>query len=92
MSLFPLPLILWWLAAVNLIGAAVTAWDKSCAKRGAWRVSEKTLFLFCLLGGCPGVYLTMKWIRHKTRHLRFMLGIPLIFLTQLAVCAYFYFK
>ncbi|MDO4173426.1 MAG: DUF1294 domain-containing protein [Eubacteriales bacterium] len=78
-------IFLCWLAVVNLAGIAVTAHDKRCAQRGAWRVPEKTLFLLCILGGCPGVYLTMRAIRHKTLHKRFMIGIPLIFVAQLAI-------
>ncbi|MDO5548817.1 MAG: DUF1294 domain-containing protein [Eubacteriales bacterium] len=74
-----------YLLLVNGIGAAVTAWDKRAARRGAWRVAEKTLFLWCVLGGCPGVYLTMRCIHHKTRHKRFMWGIPLIFVLQCAL-------
>ena len=74
--------ILFYLLLVNVVGAAVTAWDKRAAQHGAWRVAEKTLFLWCILGGCPGVYLTMRLIRHKTLHKRFMWGIPLIFLAQ----------
>ena len=58
-------MLFYWLIAVNLIGAIVTLHDKNAARRGAWRVPEKTLFLFCLLGGCPGVYLTMRKL--KTR-------------------------
>ena len=79
--------ILLWLAAVNCIGAAVTAHDKRAARRGAWRVPEKVLFFWCIAGGCPGVYLTMRLSHHKTRHKRFMLGIPAIFAAQCAICA-----
>lgn len=75
-------LILVYFVLINGIGAVVTAWDKHAAQRGAWRVAEKTLFLWCVLGGCPGVYLTMRTMHHKTRHKRFMWGIPLIFLAQ----------
>lgn len=76
----------YWLIAVNIAGISITAQDKRAARRGAWRVPEKTLFLLCILGGCPGVYLTMRAIHHKTLHKRFMIGIPLIFLAQLVVC------
>ena len=76
-----------WLLFINLCGAAVTVHDKRAAVRGAWRVSERTLFAVCLLGGCPGVYLAMRLVRHKTRHRRFMWGIPAIFAVQCAICA-----
>jgi uncharacterized membrane protein YsdA (DUF1294 family) len=80
-----------WLVAVNLLGALVTAYDKHCAQTGAWRIAERNLFLFCLFGGCPGVYLTMRCIHHKTRHKRFMLGIPLIFVAQIAIFLYIWY-
>ena len=73
-----------YLLVINVIGAGVTLWDKIAARTGAWRIPEKTLFLWCVLGGCPGVYLMMRLIRHKTLHRRFMWGIPLIFLAQCA--------
>lgn len=82
-----------YLLAVNLAGAGLAALDKWKARRGRWRVPEKTLFLFCFLGGCPGVYLAMRLCRHKTLHKRFMWGIPAIFLLQLALAAaLYYFK
>lgn len=77
-------LLVGYLLIVNLIGAGVTLWDKIAAQNGSWRVPEKTLFLWCILGGCPGVYLMMRLIHHKTLHRRFMWGIPLILLAQCA--------
>lgn len=73
-----------YLMAVNLLGAGVVVLDKWKARRGRWRIPEKTLFLFCLLGGCPGVYGAMRLCRHKTLHRRFMWGIPAIFVLQMA--------
>lgn len=75
-------LITGYLILVNLIAAIVTVADKSKAKRGKWRVKERTLLLLSALGGGIGMYLTMHIIRHKTRKLKFMLGIPLIFLAE----------
>ncbi len=80
------------LLLINCIGIFVTIHDKRAAQRGAWRVPEKTLFALCVLGGCPGVYLTMRAIRHKTKHKRFMIGIPLIFAGQLALCAWLFYS
>lgn len=73
-----------YLLAVNLAGIVLTVMDKAAARRGRWRVPERRLFLVCALGACPGVYLTMRMIRHKTLHKRFMWGIPAIFVVQLA--------
>ena len=74
-----------WLIAINILAIVITIWDKSAAIHGAWRIPEKTLFLLCLLGGCPGMYITMQLIRHKTLHKRFMIGIPLIFIAPLMI-------
>lgn len=76
-------LFAYWLTAINILAVVITIWDKLAAIHGAWRIPEKTLFLLCLLGGCPGMYITMQLIRHKTLHKRFMIGIPLIFAAQL---------
>lgn len=84
--------LLLYLLAVNVLGAAVTALDKWKAQHRRWRVPEKTLFLLCVLGGCPGVYLTMRVCRHKTLHKRFMWGIPAIFVLQFAAAALYFFK
>ncbi len=85
-------LILIYLAVVNLAGAVAVCWDKRRARRGQWRVRERTFFMFALLGGTPGVYAAMRLRRHKTLHKRFMWGLPAIFLLQMAaVCAGAYY-
>lgn len=78
-----LPFIIYFLA-ISLITAIVTAIDKHKAKKGAFRISEATLFLLAVIGGSLSEYLTMRAIRHKTLHKRFMIGLPLIMLLQLA--------
>lgn len=62
------------LAAVSVV---FTIKDKSAAVKNKWRVSEKTLMLLGLFGGALPIYVTMKIIRHKTKHIKFMLGLPL---------------
>lgn len=79
-----LKVILICLAAVNLIGAAAVLLDKHRARRGAWRVRERTFFLLGALGGVPGVYGAMRLVHHKTLHRRFMWGLPALLLLQLA--------
>ena len=90
----------WWiilvvyLLGVNVWGIALVIADKKRAQQNRWRIRERTLFLAAALGGCPGVYLCMKKIRHKTQHKRFMIGLPAIFILQLiiaGVICYFYF-
>ena len=74
-----------YLIVINIIAVIVTVHDKRAAKRGSWRVKERTLMLISALGGAPLMYLTMHIIRHKTRKPLFMIGIPLVFVLELAV-------
>ena len=73
-----------YLTVISLISVIVCVSDKSRAKKGKWRIKESTLFLLSALGGGAAMYITMRIIRHKTLHKRFMLGIPLIMLIQAA--------
>ena len=77
--------VLYYFAAVSVIGAAVCIYDKQAARRDWRRVPERTLFFWALVGGGPGVYLTMLLIRHKTLHRSFMWGIPAIMILQIAI-------
>lgn len=74
----------WYILAISLLACVLTVWDKRRARRGEWRVSEKALFTVALLGGAAAMLLTMRTVRHKTRHRRFMWGLPLIIAAQLA--------
>lgn len=55
----------------------LTILDKWKAKHNKWRIPENTLMLVGLLGGALAMYITMKTIRHKTLHKKFMIGLPL---------------
>ena len=80
--------VLYYFVAVSVIGAVVCIYDKLAAPRGWRRVPERTLFFWALVGGGPGVYLTMLLIRHKTLHRKFMIGLPaLLALHILAIVA-----
>ena len=71
-----------YLAAISIFAVIITALDKRRAIHRDWRVKESTLLLVSALGGSVFMLLTMLLIRHKTRHIKFMLGIPLIILLQ----------
>ena len=80
-----------YLLAVSVIAMFVTAVDKARAIKKKSRIRERTLFIWSMLGGSVAMYLTMLGIRHKTKHKRFMIGIPLIIILQIAaVCAVLY--
>lgn len=79
-----------WLILISLISIIVTVSDKVRAKRGANRVPEATLIFLSMLGGSFAMLITMLIIRHKTKHPKFMVGIPVIILLQaVAGCAIF---
>ena len=64
-------------------GFGLMAFDKSCARRGAWRIPERVLFGVALLGGSAGTWAGMYLCRHKTRHWYFVVGMPLILAAQI---------
>lgn len=89
----PIYVVILYFAAISVITAVVTCLDKHFAKRSMRRVPEKTLLLLAFLGGSPAEYLTMKLIRHKTQHKKFMLGLPLMMLLQIVfIFALIYIK
>lgn len=78
-----LTLLIIHLCVISLISIFVTVSDKIKAKRGKWRIPEAVLMLLSALGGSFAMYLTMQLIRHKTKHKKFMVGIPIIMVFQL---------
>ena len=80
--------LLVWLAVINLLTFIVYGADKRRARKGKWRVPEKTLFLLPLLGGSVGALLGMRVFHHKTKHWYFVWGIPAILLAQLALAVW----
>lgn len=84
--------LLVWLAVINLLTFIVYGADKRRARRGKWRVPEKTLFLLPLLGGSIGALLGMRVFHHKTKHWYFVWGIPAILLAQIALAVWIYTK
>ncbi len=74
-----------YLAVISIIAIAVTCYDKIAAtKRPRHRTPEATLLLISALGGSVAMFVTMRIIRHKTKHMKFMIGIPVIMLLQIA--------
>lgn len=73
-----------YLCAVSLLAVILTVADKRRAVRHRFRVPEFTLLLVSVLGGSVAMLVTMLLIRHKTRHPKFMVGIPVIILLQAA--------
>lgn len=81
-----------WIVFISVLTTAVTVADKIRAAKGRFRISEKTLFILALSGGSLAEYVTMKLIRHKTLHKRFMLGLPLIIIFQFVSIMLVFYK
>lgn len=81
-----------YLLLINGVGFLLMGIDKRRAKRGAWRISEKSLFLLPLLGGTVGAILGMRVFHHKTKHWYFRYGLPALLVLQLALAGWLYWK
>lgn len=68
---------------ISIVAVIITCYDKHCAIRDKWRVKERTLLIVSALGGGIAMYVTMQLIRHKTKKLKFMLGIPLMVIAEI---------
>ena len=77
--------ILLYIIIINLIAFALMGIDKSRARRKAWRIPEKVLFISAILGGSIGAWAGMYVFHHKTRHWYFVVGMPLILAIQIVL-------
>lgn len=81
-----------YLLAINVMSFAMFGLDKHKARKHSFRISEKGLFVSALLGGSIGALLGMKVFRHKTQHKKFIIGIPMILVCQIAIIIWFVWK
>lgn len=79
----------YYLVFVNIFAFALCGIDKYKAKRGLWRIKERTLFASAIAGGSLGLFFGMRIFRHKTMHRSFTIGVPLILACQIAAALYF---
>lgn len=78
-------LIIGYFIIINLYGIYIMYIDKKRAKGQKWRISEFRLFMIAFLFGSPGILIGMKSFRHKTKHFKFIYGIPIILIIQLYI-------
>lgn len=78
-------IVLLYFFIVNAAGFLLMLVDKRKAQYNLWRIPESTLFLVAAIGGSIGCLYGMFAFRHKTKHLKFTLGIPAIMVVQLVV-------
>ena len=81
--------VLIYLLAINVLGVSLTIYDKIASKKFRKnRIRENVLLLIGAMGGAVSMYITMKLIRHKTLHKKFMIGFPIILILQMAFIIY----
>ena len=79
---------MYYLLAINFVSFFLYGIDKYKAKKGRWRISEATLLMMAVIGGCIGAWAGMRLWHHKTMHKKFKYGIPLIIILQVALAVY----
>lgn len=84
--------IIYYLIIINCIGFLAMVIDKIKAERNSWRIQEKTLFYITLLGGGIGTIAGMYICRHKTKKLRFTIGLPTIAISEYILIIYVWIK
>ena len=86
MNLFE-KILLVYIAVMSFISIIVCIWDKKISKKNRveLRIPEAVLLLLSALGGSVAMFVTMLITRHKTKHVKFMLGIPVIMVLQAAL-------
>ena len=90
--MIPLKFILLYLLLINAIGFILMLVDKFKAKKNLWRIPEATLMTVAAIGGSIGSLLGMYTVRHKTKHIKFTVGIPVILILQIAAVVYLFYK
>ena len=80
-----------YLFAINVVAFLMMGADKKRAIQQRRRIPEKTLLLTALVGGSLGAYMGMQSFRHKTKHLKFSIGLPAILVLHLALGAWLLF-
>ena len=80
-----------YLLLINAAAFVLMLADKRKARKNRWRIPERTLILSAVFGGSIGALLGMYTFRHKTKHLKFTIGIPLILAVQVVLAAMYLF-
>ena len=78
-------ILLLYLLTVNALSLHFMLADKCKARKNAWRIPEATLLGLAAIGGSLGALMGMQLFRHKTRHPKFFIGIPLLLVLHTAL-------
>lgn len=91
-EIFTIQNIIIYFIVINIIGFFIMWLDKRKAKKGAWRIPEKALFIITALGGGIGTTAGMYAFRHKTQKIQFVIGFPFITILEIITIIYFIIK
>lgn len=91
-NIFTVQNIIVYFIIINVFGFFIMWLDKRKAKKGTWRISEKTLFIITALGGGIGTTAGMYVFRHKTQKIQFVIGFPFITILEIITIIYFILK
>lgn len=81
-----------YLVIINVVTFMAYAMDKRKARKRKWRIPEKTLLFFAVIGGSVGALLGIHILHHKTKHLKFTVGVPVVLMIQIGAILYLYFR
>lgn len=81
-----------YLLIINVVAFLLMLVDKLKAKKNLWRIPEATLISSALLGGSVGALIGMYTVRHKTKHAKFYIGIPVILVAQITLAVLLIWK
>ena len=84
--------ILIYLLIINALAFVLMCIDKQKAKKHAWRIPEAVLLSIAVLGSSIGTMAGMEIFRHKTKHRRFFIGVPIIIVVQLAIAVFLFLR
>ena len=81
-----------YIIVINIVGFLIMYIDKQKAKRGSWRIPEKTIFITTAIGGGIGTIAGMYKFRHKTQKPVFKYGLPFLLILDIAltICIYYF--
>ena len=88
-NIFTVQNIIIYFVIFNILGFLIMYIDKQKAKKGKWRIPEKTIFIVTALGGGIGTIAGMYTFRHKTQKVGFVVGLPLITIVEIIAIIYF---
>ena len=77
-------------AGVNIVAFILMGIDKQKAKKGAYRIPERTFWSLAIIGGAIGAFFGMRRYRHKTKHRSFIIGMPILICIHFGLFLYIY--